>query len=66
MWKKSGDAFKPKKANGSVAKKVLFPQPKRAQKVSSSEPQLIDYDSVSEDEEPEWNRACHHCYSQGK
>jgi hypothetical protein len=66
MWKKSGDAFKPKKINGTVVKKLLFPQPKKAHKVSMSEPQLVDYDSVSEDEELEWNRGCHHCYSQSK
>ncbi|KAI6171276.1 hypothetical protein M3Y97_01052900 [Aphelenchoides bicaudatus] len=63
-WKKSGDAFKPKKTNGTVVKKLLFPQPKKPIKSDASEHQFVDYDSVSEDEEPEWGRACHHCYGQ--
>jgi arginine-glutamic acid dipeptide repeat-containing protein len=64
-WKKSNEAFKPKKGNGVSAKKSIFSQPKRPQRAGNggSELQLVDYDSLSENEESDGERACHHCYS---
>jgi hypothetical protein len=64
-WKKSNDAFKPKKVNGTTIKKPLFPQTKRS-RAGNSEQAFVDYDSASEDEEFEYGRACHHCYTMGE
>lgn len=67
-WKKTDDAFKPKNQNRN---KPMFAPSKRTTRNGTSTPTpvdsiLIDYDSLSEDEECDLNRACHHCYSSGK
>uniref|UniRef100_A0A1I7RUN7 Arginine-glutamic acid dipeptide repeats protein n=1 Tax=Bursaphelenchus xylophilus TaxID=6326 RepID=A0A1I7RUN7_BURXY len=62
-WKKGPEAFKPK---NPTRNKSIYPQTKRTTRNGTATPtpsDLIDYDSLSEDEECDLHRACHHCYS---
>ncbi|CAD5218313.1 unnamed protein product [Bursaphelenchus okinawaensis] len=61
-WKKETDAFKPK----NPTRKSIYPPAKRTTRNGTATPtpsDLIDYDSLSEDEEGALHRACHHCYT---
>lgn len=68
FWKKTNDGFKPKNPNRA---KPYISATKRTTRNGTATPtfneqNLIDYDSLSESEDSEESRNCHHCYTSGE